>query len=361
MIKSEWNYTVIVRKVGIFMEGYKRIFDVLHHIDLENKCIITKEKGETDLDEYIHSVVTNVLETPDNRHFNFVSETTEVRALIDEIMRNKDNVDKFNEATKGIADRLLREELVAQERYQKITEIKKGSLIQSLIEYNDYHYILIAKVEHESFLNTEDLIKQIGLPFEKKTLKTCLIKINEDDIGDVIVTDTNAKISTYWVKSFLELKELNSDEHNTQMAFNAVDQLLTRNVKKISPPDYTVLRNTLIGYFRSQQNFSMDSMISMVFGEYVPENESIDIEKLKQAVRKLPEQKKFDTHFEIKDKVITAKIKRVVKLSDKIELQLNDHIEQLKNVIKSKVAPNGDKYIEIKIENEEAFDMFRFE
>jgi hypothetical protein len=350
---------------GEIMQEFKRIFDAMYHIDLVNNSIVQKEVGAGDLDEYIIELLDTIVNLPDNRFFGFESENTEVRTLLEKLIEEKnESGDEANylPISDDIANRLLRKEVEAQDKYLHITKIQKGSLIQSLVEYQERLYFLISKVEHESFLNTEDLVRQIGLPYEKKALKTCLIRFTEDDdVESIIVSDTNGRISQYWVKDFLELEEKNSNEKNTSNAFNAIDLVLTRQLKKQSPSDYSMLRNNLIGYFRTQQDFSFDQMLNSVFGEYEPENpETVNMSRIKETVNKLPDQVGFDKSFSIISKEISARIRKVVKISDKIELKLKDHISQLRKIIKSEVTPDGQKVIIIKTENEEAYEMFKF-
>ncbi|WAA10827.1 hypothetical protein [Fervidibacillus albus] len=344
---------------------FKRIFDSMYHIDLNAKKIERKNIGEGDLDEYIMDLLQNIVNLPDSRHYTFESDNTEVKNLIDniilEILEGNGVQDYFSYSDK-IAERLLRKELYAQEKYAHFTSLQKGSLIQSLVEYNDELIYLISKVEHESFLNAEDLVKQIGLPYEKKALKISIIKFTADyEIIDIIVFDSNKRISQYWVKDFLELNEKNSDEKNTSSAFKAVDLVLSRKLKKSSPTDYTILRNNLIGFFRTQSEFVFENMINTVFGDYEPEKpEVVDMEKIKEEIYKLPENNIFDKRFTIISKEIKAKIKKVVKISEKIDLHLKDHINQLKQVIKSNEKPDGTKVIEIKVENEQTYEMFKY-
>lgn len=347
------------------MDGFRRLFDAMYHIDLVSNSIIQKEVGEGDLDEYIVELLDTIVNLPDSRYFGFESENTEVKTLLDKLIVEKNDADqnpKYLPICDSIADRLLRKEIEAQEKYAHLTEIQKGSLIQSLVEYQEQLYFLISKVEHESFLNTEDLVRQIGLPYEKKALKTCLIKFTlDDDVESIIVSDTNVRISQYWVKDFLELKEKNSNEKNTSSAFNAVDLVLTRQIKKQSPSDYSILRNNLIGYFKTQDEFSFEQMLSSVFGNYTPEKpEIVDINRIRKAVNKLPEQVGFDKSFSIISKEISARIRKIVKISDKIDLNLKGHIDQLKKVIRSEETPDGQRVIVIKAENEEAYEMFKF-
>ncbi|WP_342026034.1 hypothetical protein AADC60_08085 [Cytobacillus pseudoceanisediminis] len=344
------------------MDNFNRIYDILYHIDIATQTLETKELEQGDLNEYIHDLVKTIITTPDNRYFKFKSDTTEIKNQVDKLFANQQSKEIFEEASLVIAQRLLRTEISTQQRYQHLTDIQKGSLIESFLEFEGDKYFLITKVEHERFLNTEDLVRQIGLPYEKRTLKTCLIRLALDgSVSDVIVTDSNNKISVYWYDEFIELDELNSNETNTKKAFYSIDNELNKIIKKKSPSDYTVLRNNLIGYFRSQTNFAFENMIQTVFGEYQPDNPEINMDNVKQVVRQLPEKKGFDTRFEVIEKEINARIRKVVRISDKIELKLNDHIEQLRSTIKSETRPNGDKVIVIKTENEEAFNLFKFD
>jgi hypothetical protein len=345
------------------MTRASRIFEALHHVDLERDSIDSKRIDKGDLNEYLVGLIENIMETPNNRYFKIHSNSTQIISLINGLMEEKLQED-FVEVSDEIAKRLLRIEVQAKERYKNITDIQRGSLIQSLIQYEDSQefFFLIVKVEHESFLNADDLVKQIGLPFDKRILKTCLIKYNEEnEILEIIITDTNTRISAYWWNDFLELEEMNSDEKNTKTAFNAIDLTLTQKLKKQSPADYTVLRNNLIGYFRTQDNFQFDHMLNSVFGNYQPESISNeDLSEVKKQVASLPEKKGFDKHFSIIDKEIKARIRKTIPLSDKIELNLKDHISELRHIIRSEVSPNGEKQIVIKTENEEAFNLFHF-
>lgn len=340
-----------------------RLHDSLHHINLENEELLEKEITVGNLNEYIEDLINTLIGNETNRNFKFASETTEVCSGLKTLLEDKENIEMFKVFSNLVANRLFRKEQDVQEEIRQLTKLKKGSLIQSLIKYNNDTLLIISKVEHETFLNADELVKQIGLPFDKKALKTCIIFVNEkNEIGEIIVADSNRKIASYWYKDFLELLEVNSDENNTQMAFKSIDFVLTKQVKKQSPADHTILRNSLIGYFKTQESFNFDHLVESVFGQYQPEYpDKFDMSTLKQKITNLPSDRKFDTSFNIVSNVINAKIKKVIKISDKIDLNLKDHIDQLKHVIKALEKDNGDKFLEIRIENEEAYEAFKYE
>ena len=119
---------------------------------------------------------------------------------------------------------------------------------------NDTYSVLIAKVEHKSYFDDIKFDKRTGYSTDdNKMWKSCLFKFekNNDEIliqEIKVFLDNNAK---YWTENFLELDPMNEDDINTNNAFRALDMVLTRNVKKQYPKDYTTLRNSVICYFRN--------------------------------------------------------------------------------------------------------------
>ncbi len=338
----------------------KRQFDAYYQIDRSKKRVnfITTEEG--DLDDYVYILTDQVLKSTKSKRYKFISEHKEVRQLVLEILNDEDNKGLFESNTMKIADRLLNSEIITEERYGHITELKKGSLIISKLYDDDFKYFLFSKVEHESFLNIDELKKQTGLPYDKGTLKTCLIKLDHThEVLEIIVTDTNKKFASYWIDGFFELEELKSDEKNTLVSFNSMDQLLNRSVKKESPNDYTMIRNHLITYYRTADQFDFDDMIQTVFGEYKPESDNIEIDSLKQKAENLPNTKDFDRVFNIMHDEIKARIRRAVRLNELMELKINGSSEDLKSLIKAENF-NGEKTLVIKTDNDQAYEMFNF-
>lgn len=338
----------------------------LHHINLKNKNVITVDvnRGE-DLREYLSALVFKIISMPNVRHYKIQSEHTENVSLINGLI-NAISDDNFASVSLLIAERLLRVESDAQLKYGKFTKLKPGSVIQFLFpsQNEEYMMYLIVKVEHENFLNATDLTKEIGIPFEENVLKTCLIKFNEDnEIADIIMTDSNTKMSVYWFNDFMEVTETNTDETNTRTAFDSIKRVLTNKIKTKSPSDYSVLHNNLVGFFRTQSDCKYDQLIKSVFGvgDYVPDNLEIDyFNEVKKIVEKLPEKKSFDRHFSITPNIIKDRFKRVYKLGEKIELKITDYVDELKNVIHAEKTPDGKRRIIIQTENEEVFTAFNF-
>lgn len=331
-------------------------YSVLHHIDLTSDSVKTViGAGDAgDVTDYIRTLLTEVTSEKNKRIFEFASETSEVRSVIP-IINDKAS---FDNAARTIASRLHRIEKETQKRYEQITEIQKGSLLQVYLSANGTKTFVATKVDHNDFLDEADLKRRVGLPFKKHVLKAAIIELGEEsEILKVNVYDSNSTLSTYWWQSFLELAEINTDEYNTKISFNAIDALLTKIVKKESPSDYTFIRNNVIAYYRTQPAFSLDGLVENVIGEYEPENPSLDVNEIKKKIMELPEKKKFDTKFNIEKKIITARFKRHIPLHEKIDLYLKEDIENLEEVITAYQDPAGDKYIRIK--SESGYNAFR--
>ena len=204
---------------------------------------------------------------------------------------------------------------------------------------------------------------QSGLPIDKKALKTAIIKVTElgtDVEMEITVTDSSSGIAKYWTDEFLEVTEITSDEQNTKNAFNHIEKVLSQNLKKQAPSDYTELRNNLVGYFKTQTAFQYDELINQVFGTYTFDNPEVSLDDIKEKVNKLVQKEKFDTHFTLVPSEIKARFKKTYKVSDEIELRTNGHIEGLRHIIKATTNTIGEKILEIKVENDTIYKEFEF-
>jgi hypothetical protein len=348
----------------------ENIFDSIHSMDLEGVKLEKRSATEGAIEEYIIDLIKKSRINKNKRAFKFASETVELHTLVMEIVNTGFDQKILIDNTDRIAKRWFDKEKDTQEKYSQIMSLPKGSLIQSYFQTRDSFLFLIAKIEHEDYIDEIEYNKQVGLPFDKRILKTCIIELKEVetvyeededgvpkfDVDNIYVTDSNAKIATYWYKDFLELEELNTNEMNTRTAFKAIDWEI-KKVKKSSPPDYTLLRNNLIGYFKTKEDFTIDNVIEYVFGDYPAESQELDLEKVKRDIRALPKKKNFDTQFSIIKKEVKAR--RNYDVNDKIEIRLKDHIDRMRDVVYSE-EKRGDKFIVIKTENEEVYNLFKY-
>lgn len=332
-------------------------------IDYTTQRIQARETPDS-FNEYVVELISHINSNENVRNYKTRSNTTQVICSALQILSNMGNEETVLRMTDGIADRLLRMEIAAQERVSPMRiNVKKGSLIQALLYDEDteaYSYLL-AKVEHSDFVDDSDYSFKTGFSKDKKTIwKSCLFDlINPDsDVFDVkVYSDTKAK---FWSDGFLELDEMINDETNTVKAFKAIDETLNRNVKNASREDYTYIRNSFISYIRSHDHIDYSTMIAEVVGNYQPAELSAEkLNDFKSKLNELPQNKGFDHQFTPVPSAITARIKKTYKVYDGIEIKITSDIPDLKNTIKAYQDENGTRFIRIKTNDEDTYQSFK--
>lgn len=352
------------------MPNYDYKFISLHNIDLNARTNISKPipTNEDDIKNYIIELIEKEIANDNNRKFNIRNLRTSVISNVTKLINlsevpsnqlNSQIKQEFQSCIESIANKLLEVELETSDKYEHFTSVQKGTLIQSIIEEDSTSlYYVIAKIEHFAFIDEKDFKKHIGLPYEKKILKSCIIEYSASKvIQKIYISDTNTRLSNYWWDKFLELNKEISDKDNTQIALSSICHSLAKKLKTDHPKDFAQLKNNIWGYFRTQSAFNFDNMLNNVFGSYHPYDTDVDMAELKRYISELPDKKNFDKRFDIIQDEVMKKINNVIQINDKIDLNLKDHIANLSDIIKS-VDESGEKYIKIKIDNEHIFKMF---
>lgn len=222
----------------------------------------------------------------------------------------------------------------------------------------------MAKVEHSSFVDDSDFSFKSGFSSEQKKIwKTCILNCSIED-ENILVNEAKIYVSNsgkYWSDDFLELRELSTDAQNTKRAFNAIDTILTREVKKNAPSDYTVIRNTFVGYMKREQQLDYNEMVSVILDNYDADTLSQEcIAELKNKLMELPENKKFDRLFTVVPKEIKARVKQLYKVNEGIEIKVNDFVQDIKQKISAEEdVTTGAKYIRIMTNNEDVYQQFK--
>ncbi|WP_342546664.1 nucleoid-associated protein [Lysinibacillus sp. FSL K6-4013] len=343
-------------------------FASLHYIDSNASSTTQREVNTNDAISYVKQLIQETQVNPNKRSFAFKNSTTPLFEYVMDIFNqlNSESIENiFSSNCIKIAERLLLAEKETVSKYPNMQHPRKGSLIITADNLGDELLITLAKIETVDFLEDVHLKIQSGLPINKKALKTAVICITQlEDTEElevqITVTDSGSTIAKYWSDDFLEASELTSDEKNTKNAFTAIERILSQNLKTQAPSDYTELRNGLVGYFKKQPSFHFENMIDYVFGNYEMENTQVNLENVKDKVKKLLEKEKFDTHFTIVPNEIKARFKKTYKVTDEIELRTNGHIENLRHIIKATKNTQGEKILEIKIESDTIYKSFEF-
>ncbi|MBU2884863.1 nucleoid-associated protein [Gilvimarinus agarilyticus] len=322
------------------------VFTSLHYIDHVNNKISKKDisnQGTEALAEYINKLIEDIKLRASKRTFQFQSETTEVRRSLSNFFN-----EEYSDATEINAMRLLRSEISAQQAIDHLgVSIQKGSLFQAIVNLDARKkLVIIAKADHDTYLDEESYEVREGLPWTKKIFKSFFITINSDEIlSNVVVSDSNEKVAEYWWKTFLELEVIRTSSENTKRMLGHILRPINR-IKKDFPADYEELRNAVLGYFQSHSDFSLDHLISTIFDRYDQVNPSLDYDqKIKSKIDLISKKTDVDTLFDIDRQEVKQRRTRKLGLNTGIELVLKEYNKQN---ITATVDEENNKYIQIR-------------
>lgn len=323
-------------------------------IDEEEVSNIDSKTYGEELDNYLLELFETIISGSSGRQFKFERKTTEVRSQITNINNGQD----FNNCSKVISERLLKVEVDAQKKMDKLkVTIQKGIFVQAQISEDKNNKFIICKADHNEFLNEVDFTLSKGLPTKKKAFKAFVCDLNDDDSDSgILVYDTNPSDTKYWWKELLELEMIITDEDNTENAFGAIDNVITKNIKEKYPQDYTHIRNSVVRYFRATERFEMQHFLDNAIGNYLPENHDLDVDGIKSKIKELPAKKRapFDNQFNIIKEKVKAKFLNKIKLTPEIDLNIKG--DYADNTIIAEIK-DGEKYISIK--SEEGYKYFK--
>lgn len=340
----------------------------VHVIDHETNSVEDVKIETDDITTFTTNLLLQIRNVNNKRSFKFAENSSGMAKTFSDLLMKIDTDEfdnEFKETTNIVSKKLCQAQIEHTINHSGIKPPKKGSLVVVVIQSEEIVEVLITKINLESFIDIQDAIRKAGLPDEKAVQKSCFITYqvgNEKvEVQDVFVSDSGTTISRYWSNDFLELIELTSNETNTKNAFNIIEQIIVRNCKKKSKKDYVDLRNNLVGYFQTSSSFNLDSMIDYVIGDFQPDNEEVNISKIKESLTALKENKKFDSSFDIELTAINTRFKRVYKISDEIELRTINHIENLNTKIVASIDEYGEKILKIRNISEEVYQSFKEE
>ena len=337
----------------------RTIYTCIHDIDIDGNRCIRKEINQEDASDYTQRLIKEILGNPNRKLYKIISERKEVVSIVLEAAKQGIIEDENADL---IALRLLDKERDRQKEVERLRiEIRRGSLFQSLIQEEDYFYYVITKIENVDILDIQDLNKKSGLPYENKAFKNCLFKIADDgEILQIFLSDKNGPIADYWDNLFLELEELTSDESNTERLFNLVSARLKKEIESISPTDYTLYRNQALGFFKTQEKFTIDDFLNYTFGKQTPESDQLDIDKIRENISKKIVDSGNDTEFKIVSSAIKSrKLRETKKVNNVASIIIEGYDEEIKTNVQA-VEENGEKYIKIKSTDPDTFNRFKW-
>ena len=348
------------------------LFKGIHNVDVAAKTITHKVIPD-DFNSFIIEYVNYATRNDIIKNYVIHDIQTQVVRCITEIVsafvllpeRTEEVMEHIESCANSIADKLLREESIAQDRIAQMgKQIKKGSLVQSLIsaDQEDEYFYIVAKVEHSEWYDGERFMKNYGFPSEKKNVwKSAVFSVKRSEEGIVIgairvYLDNEAN---YWAGSFLELDEEKSDGYNTRTAFDAIEDEMKRCIKPQSPRDYYILRNTLIQTMKTAQQLNYPDLVErLIGGNHRWEKVDLDTQPLRRRLSDLPERKKFDRQFTTRPETIIERRRNFFPLTGEIELSIKGPIEDFKNTIKSWQDENGTRYVRVLCQENATYELF---
>lgn len=330
----------------------------LHHLNLEKTEVVNidissrLEKG-TDITNFINKLLENIFKTDKRREFEIPDEPNDVMKKIEQ--RDKKS---FLSISKELADKLLKIEIIANEKQKKrkISEIQKGSLLQ--IDFlkkeadKTLSYSLISKIEHGEFLDEESLLKKLGISFNKmETLKYFLSRKGNINVD---LGDTNSAIAKYWWSDFFGLLEVRDDTKNTELAISYINNIVNRKIKTCQD-DVKSLKEGVRNFFKTQDKFSLEEFKNHVIGAYTPKNKNFDLEKIRIKIDKLVENRKIDSTFSIDKEVLKREIKKY-DLGEGVHLTIP--LDNLEGKLKLHQDDRGNNFLMIKVSDEKIIEEF---
>lgn len=330
----------------------------LHHIDVNNNSVspIDIKLNPQNLNNYIEELLQEIITNTNKRMYLFKEGNTEVKASLSKILHNNDS--DVQKITGLNAKRLLEKEIKAQELMRSKNmpiEIQKGSLLHLSFDTNGTKQIIICKVEHDEILDEFNFEKIRGLNTKKKVFKAILVIFNKSgDILQNFVLDRNN--SKYWWDDFLELQQQYTDAENTEKSLGEVDKAISV-YKKEYGADYTILRNSIIGYFRNNDNLNYSDFLSNIIENYTPFNPDFPKNKLIEKLKQLPSNKGFDTQFSIVKGKIKKRISQKIPLANNLFLGIEDYVHNLQNIIEPWKDGQGNKFLHIR--TTEGYEYFK--
>ncbi|MGC1472955.1 MAG: hypothetical protein WA775_10210 [Psychroserpens sp.] len=307
----------------------------LYHLDvssnkLEKTNISLKKETITN---YIDSLIEEILDSPNKRLYLFKDGSTEVKNSVSKIITKAEDHDRV---LLNNAKRLLEKEVKTDKKLQKTLGIKvqRGSLMQIHFKQGKSDNLLICKVEHDEILNEKSFEINRGLNTKKKVYKSFLYYLpNENRQGEIYVNDKNE--SKYWWDDFLELDQVKTDEYNTEESIDKIITAISSTTRKREFEfDNTILRNSVVGYYRNNKQFNFSDLIESVFENYTPIRDKYPLGRVKNKLDKLIEDDTFDNQFTIVPNKIKKRKKQTIKVGPGLVLKIEEFVNNLETVFK---------------------------
>ncbi len=323
----------------------------LHQIDVktDEPKEIQVDGGNLIIKNYVEKLIEEILDNPNKREYKFKSGNTQVKTSINYIVEDDKDVDKIIFQN---SERLLDKEKNTQEKIRHMgNNVQKGSLLHIYFVKDESEQILICKVEHDEVISEDSFELIRGLNTKRKVFKSFLLYVNTEAI---FLNDKHN--SKYWWSDFLELEQIRKDGENTENSLDEIIKIIDFEKRKLENKfDATILRNHIIGYYRTNEIFNFDE-VKEIFSSYTPFNSNFPITRVNEKIVKLEENQNFDKQFSIVKEKINKRAKTRIPISPGLYLGIEDWVKNLDEKIKPFDDGRGKRGIIII--SDEAYNQF---
>ena len=334
---------------------YKRIIQ----IDQNNQFQIKELVG--DVDENIRELLEHTVQKSEKREYEIIEGNginrqviTFARSWTDSI--EMEQIPDLDKLAGEMADKYLEAAKKSNETIERMgNKVRTGNLLFALVrDDSKMLQFIAAQIDNEGFFESETLEKLTGFPDDnKKIWKTAVFRIavSPDIYIDRVFVDMKGQ-AKYWTDSFLGLKAMRLAKENTDKVIKAVDRVLKVSVGKVSEQDYAVLRFTFLHkMLQHGGEFNYIDLIQDLFENYMPRDPKFNdkcIDQVKDKLRRLPDEKGFDTVFLIDASAVKPDTtEQKLEVASGIELRLDWDVNPY-DVISSCTDTDGGTYIKIR-------------
>ena len=153
---------------------------------------------------------------------------------------------------------------------------------------------------------------------------------------------------------------MTTDEMNTQKTYGIIMKEIKNKLEKTFQSDYTFCRNACITFFKTKETFDLNDAVNDIFLSYNFENNEIKKEDIIEKIKSKIKKENLDTQFTLKKDVIKNRLTKMRKRVNKeISIEIDGYVENIKDNIYS-TEQNGEKYIIIKLTEEETYKFFNW-
>lgn len=313
----------------------------LYQLDISKNKVekIDIDVSKDTITEYVDNLIQEILENPNKRKYKFKDGNTEIKNSIPHIISNTNGVEKV---LKTNAERLLAKEITADNKIKHLgIKVQRGSLMHIHFQQNGNDNLLICKVEHDEIINEKSFELNRGLNTRKKIFKAFLNYLaNSHRIEEIYLSDKNN--SKYWWDDFLELEQVNTDEANTENSLNKIVGIVDKVKNKEGLTlDGTLLRNSIVGYFKTSKEFNYSEIYDIV-KNYTPFNPKFPLPQILNKFDKLKDDISFDNQFSIAQNKVDKKIVNIIPLGKGLYLKIDKHVPNLTEIIKPYEGIDGE-------------------